>query len=163
MWRRAGALVYTALAPIWYMRRRQPRRLGQTPTRAPASGVLGVVTRAGLAAAQCRLLKASSEWHESLNVRMRLDDLAHEQGHHQDAERDSSRVYDVLASTGSCSVRLDVRPLEDLVLQVPVLERGRRVTAAVTCSVRRVRAVVAGLRSSELVHRALLQIAATSD
>ena len=122
-----------------------------------------LVAQHGLTARQCQLLKASTEGHQTLNVRMRLEDVALERSNFFDSERNDARVYSVLVSTGNSSVRLMLRTHDEMTVQLPVLVAGRRALVDVTFSVQRVRAVVAGLRSSELMHRAIVTLAATSD
>ena len=129
----------------------------------PTRSVLGLVSRLGLAARDCELLAARTASHERLRVRLRREDVALEVSNHADSEPNAARVYSVLVSTGKNNVRLRLRAHEELTLQLPVLVSGRRALADVTFDVRQVRAVVAGLRSSELVHRAVVLIAATSD
>jgi len=131
--------------------------------RGPTRSVLGLVSRLGLAARDCELLAARTDSHEQLRVRLRREDVALEVSNHADSEPNAARVYSVLVSTGKNNVRLRLRAHEELTLRLPVLVSGRRALADVTFEVRQVRAVVAGLRSSELVHRAVVLIAATSD
>jgi ATP-dependent exoDNAse (exonuclease V) alpha subunit len=121
------------------------------------------VARHGLAARDCQLLHASTEAHAELRVRVRREDFALELSNHALGEPNAARVYEVLVSTGKGSVRLALRAHDELTVRLPVVVAGRRELVDVPFEVRQVRAVVAGLRSSELVHRAIVQIAATSD
>jgi ATP-dependent exoDNAse (exonuclease V) alpha subunit len=128
-----------------------------------ASFSLGLVAQRGLQAKQCKLLRASTERHARLNLRMRSEDVALELSNHALGEPNAARVYEVLVSTGKGSVRLALRAHDELTVRLPVVVAGRRELVDVPFEVRQVRAVVAGLRSSELVHRAIVLIAATSD
>jgi hypothetical protein len=124
---------------------------------------LGVVSRAGLSARVCQLLRATCDRQDALRVRMRREDIAHEHSNYLDSEPNASRVYKVLVSTGKNNIRLDLRVHDELQLHFPTTVSGRRVLFEVTFEVRHVRAVVAGLRPCELMHRAIIEIAATSD
>jgi len=127
-----------------------------------ASFSSGLVAQRGLQAKQCKLLRASTERHARLNLRMRSEDVAHEISNAVDGERNASRVYEVLVSTGKHNVRLDVRRHDEVRVELPMLTAENKAVSA-TFEVRRVRSLVAGLRSSEFVHRALLEIAAITD
>jgi len=131
--------------------------------RGPGERAPGIVSGSGLAARDCQLLHATTDAHGQLRVRMRREDVALELSNHADSEPNAARVYSVLVSTGKNNVRLLLRTHEEMTVQLPVLASGRRELVDVTFDVRQVRAVVAGLRSSELVHRAIVQVAATSD
>ena len=61
-------------------------------------------------------------------------------------------------STGSGRERLELDEREPLTLQIPYEDDGNRHTAEVTLDIVRVRALVAGLRSSELIHRAMVSV-----
>ena len=104
--------------------------------------------------------RASTAEHERLNVRMRLAD---EQSNYHDGEGNATRVYEVLVSTGNSKTRLAVRTGESFNVLLLTLLSGRRGLVLVLFVVRRMRTVVAGMRSSEVIHRALLEIAAVSD
>jgi len=129
----------------------------------PGDMVRGLVAQRGLSAGECRLLRANTGAHERLNVRMRRADVQHEQSNYHDGEGNASRVYEVLVSTGNSKTRLAVRSGKSFDVLLLTLLSGRRGLVPVLFVVRRVRAVVVGLRSSEVIHRALLEIAAVSD
>jgi len=131
--------------------------------RGPGERAPGLVAGSGLAAGECQLLHASTEAHGQLRVRMRREDVALELSNFADSEPNAAREYTVLVSTGRRNERLVLRRLEALTVRLPVLASGRRALVEVAFEVRQVRAVVAGLRSSELVHRALVRIGATGD
>ena len=124
---------------------------------------LGVVSRQGLSARECQLLHATCDRQDALRVRMRREDIAHEHSNSSDSEPNASRVYTVLITTGKNNVRLDLRVHDELQMHFPTTVSGRRVLFDVIFEVRHVRAVVAGLRPCELMHRAIIEIAATSD
>ena len=131
----------------------------------PPHGVsftLGLVAQRGLQARQCKLLRASTHRHARLNLRMRSEDVAHEISNAVDGERNATRVYEVLVSTGKSNVRLDIRRFDEVRVELPMLNLDNKPVCA-TFEVQRVRSLVAGLRSSEFVHRALVQIAAISN
>jgi len=125
--------------------------------------VRGIVSGSGLAARDCQLLHATTDAHSKLRVRMRREDVALELSNHADSEPNAARVYSVLVSTGKNNVWLLLHKHDEITVQLPVLVAGRLELAEVTFSVQQVRAVVAGLRSSELVHPTIVQVAATSD
>ena len=127
------------------------------------SSTAGLVARHGLAARDCQLLHASTDAHVDLRVRVRREDVALEVSNHAMGEPNPARVYEVLVSTGKGSVRLALRAHDELTVQLPVVVAGWRELVDVPFDVRQVRVVVAGLRSSELVHRAIVLIAATGD
>ena len=132
--------------------------------RAPGAGMrhrrgrMGVVELSHLASWQCMKLHGSSSRHPRLRVRMRQAEYELEQrrltGHGTGAVRD----YELLVSTGSGRERLELDEREPLTLQIPYEEDGNRHTAEVTLDIVRVRALVAGLRSSELIHRAMVSV-----
>jgi len=124
---------------------------------------LGVVSRQGLSARECLLLRATCDRQDELRVRMRREDIAHEHSNYLDSEPNASRMYTVLITTGKNNVRLDLRVHDELQMHFPTTVSGRRVLFDVTFEVQHVRAVVAGLRPCELMHRAIIEIAATSD
>ena len=68
------------------------------------------------------------------------------------------RDYELLVSTGSGRERLELDEREPLTLQIPYEDDGNRHTSEVTLDIVRVRALVAGLRSSELIHRAMVSV-----
>ena len=132
--------------------------------RAPGAGMrhrrgrMGVVELSHLASWQCMKLHGSSSRHPRLRVRMRQAEYDLEQrrltGHGTGAVRD----YELLVSTGSGRERLELDEREPLTLQIPYEQDGHRHTAEVTLDIVRVRALVAGLRSSELIHRAMVSV-----
>ena len=132
--------------------------------RAPGAGMrhrrgrMGVVELSHLASWQCMKLHGSSSRHPRLRVRMRQAEYDLEQrrltGHGTGAVRD----YELLVSTGSGRERLELDEREPLTLQIPYEEDGNRHTAEVTLDIVRVRALVAGLRSSELIHRSMVSV-----
>jgi len=124
---------------------------------------LGVVSRQGLTARECQLLRATCDRQDNLRVRMRREDIANEHSNYIDSESNASRVYKVLVSTGKNKIRLNLRVHDELQMQIPTTVSGRRVLVDVAFEVRHVRAVVAGLRPGELMHRAIIELAATSD
>jgi len=150
--------------------------------RGDGSRMRGLVALHGLAAQQCRRLVGRTERHDKLYLRMRLEHVALEASNARDSEPNALRVYEVLVTTGKVNVRLDVRCHDTLVVRLPGFQhaagRGDKADEqaeeasdaeddddkhTASFEVLRVRAVVAGLHSSEFIHRALLEIAATSD
>jgi len=93
---------------------------------------------------------------------MRSEEVAHEISNAVDGERNATRMYEVLVSTGKSNVCLDIRRFDEVRVELPVLTSENKPQCAIF-EVQRVRSLVAGLRSSEFVHRALVQIAAISD
>jgi len=75
-----------------------------------------------------------------------------------DDTAEAERPYELLVSTGRGSEALRLDAEEELTLRIPSLEAGRRELREVVFVVRRVRAVVAGLRGSEFIHRALVSV-----
>lgn len=143
--------------------------LGYKSSRVPpampprgASFAAGLVAQRGLQAKQCKLLRASTPRHTRLNLRMRSEDVAHEISNAVDGERNATRAYDVLVSTGKHNVRLDIRRHDEVRVELPLLNADGKPQSA-TFAVQSVRALVAGLRSSEFVHRALVHLVAVSD
>ena len=133
--------------------------------RAPGAGMrhrrgrMGVVELSHLASWQCMKLHGSSSRHPRLRVRMRQAEYDLEQrrltGHGTGAVRD----YELLVSTGSGRERLELDKREPLTVQMQYEQDGHRHTAEVTLDIVCVRALVAGLRSSELIHRAMVSVA----
>jgi hypothetical protein len=72
-----------------------------------------------------------------------------------DDTAEAERPYELLVSTGRGSEALRLDAEEELTLRIPA---GRRELREVVFVVRRVRAVVAGLRGSEFIHRALVSV-----
>ena len=75
---------------------------------------------------------------------------------------EAERPYELLVSTGRGSEALRLDAEEELTLALPTLVAGRREVREVVFVVQRVRAVVAGLRGSQFVHRALVSVAEAS-
>jgi len=127
--------------------------------RVSAAGTFGLVAANGLDAQRCVLVSASSAGHARLRVRIRRTDYRLEFARLADDTLEAERPYELLVSTrrGSEALRLDAE--EELTLSLPTLVAGRRELREVVFVVQRVRAVVAGLRGSEFIHRALVSVA----
>lgn len=89
---------------------------------------------------------------------MKQADYELEQRRQTGQATEAVREYELLVSTGSGRERLELDERDPLTLQLSFVEDGRRQTAEVTLDIVRVRALVAGLRSSELIHRALVSV-----
>lgn len=123
--------------------------------RVSAAGALGLVAASGLDAQRCVLVSASSAGHARLRVRMKRADHRLELARLADDTAEAERPYELLVSTGRGSEALRLDAEEELTLRIPA---GRRELREVVFVVRRVRAVVAGLRGSEFIHRALVSV-----
>ena len=121
-------------------------------------GRMGVVELSHLASWQCMKLHGSSSRHPRLRVRMRQAEYDLEQRRLTGQATEAVRDYELLVSTGSGRERLELDEREPLTLQIPYEEDGNRHTAEVTLDIVRVRALVACLRSSELIHRAMVSV-----
>lgn len=121
-------------------------------------GRLGVVELSHLASWECKTMHARSARHPRLQVRMKQADYELEQRRQTGQATEAVREYELLVSTGSGRERLELDERDPLTLQLSFVEDGRRQTAEVTLDIVRVRALVAGLRSSELIHRALVSV-----
>ena len=120
---------------------------------------MGVVELSHLASWECAKLRASCSQHPHLRVRMKYADYELEQRRLTGHATEPVREYELLVSTGSGRERLELDRREPLTLQVPYVEDDRRHIAEVTLDIVRVRALVAGLRGSELIHRAMVSVA----
>jgi len=89
---------------------------------------------------------------------MRRSDHRLELARLADDTSEAERPYELLVSTGRGSEALRLDAEEELTLRIPTLEAGRRDLREVVFVVQRVRAVVAGLRGSEFIHRALVSV-----
>ena len=132
--------------------------------RAPGAGMrhrrgrMGVVELSHLASWQCMKLHGSSSRHPRLRVRMKLADYELEQRRLTGQATEAVRDYELLVSTGSGRERLELDKREPLTVQMQYEQDGHRHTAEVTLDIVCVRALVAGLRSSELIHRAMVSV-----
>ena len=122
-------------------------------------GRMGVVELSHLASWECAKLRACCSRHPSLRVRMKLADHELELRRLTGQATEPVRDYELLVSTGSGRERLELDAREPLTLQLSYVQDGHRHTAETTLDIVRVRALVAGLRSSELIHRALVSVA----
>ena len=121
-------------------------------------GRMGVVELSHLASWQCMKLHGSSSRHPRLRVRMKLADYELEQRRLTGQATEAVRDYELLVSTGSGRERLELDQREPLTVQMQYEQDGLRHTAEVTLDIVCVRALVAGLRSSELIHRAMVSV-----
>ena len=132
--------------------------------RAPGAGMrhrrgrMGVVELSHLASWQCMKLHGSSSRHRRLRVRMKLADYELEQRRLTGQATEAVRDYELLVSTGSGRERLELDKREPLTVQMQYEQDGHHHTAEVTLDIVCVRALVAGLRSSELIHRAMVSV-----
>ena len=120
---------------------------------------MGVVELSHLSSWECKTMRASCARHPRLQVRMKQADYELEQRRQTGQATEAVREYELLVSTGSGRERLELDERDPLTLQLSYVEDGRRQTAEVTLDIVRVRALVAGLRSSELIHRAMVSVA----
>ena len=121
-------------------------------------GRMGVVELSHLASWQCMKLHGSSSRHPRLRVRMKLADYELEQRRLTGQATEAVRDYELLVSTRSGRERLELDKREPLTVQMQYEQDGHRHTAEVTLDIVCVRALVAGLRSSELIHRAMVSV-----
>jgi len=128
-------------------------------SRVSASGDIGLVAANRLSARECVRVLASTSRHARLRVRIRREDYAVELGRLAGAGDGEERAYELLVSTGRGDEVLELDAEEELTVHIPVLVAGRREVREVLFEVQRVRAVVAGLRGSECIHRALVSVA----
>ena len=89
---------------------------------------------------------------------MKLADYELEQRRLTGQATEAVRDYELLVSTGSGRERLELDQREPLTVQMQYEQDGLRHTAEVTLDIVCVRALVAGLRSSELIHRAMVSV-----
>jgi len=111
---------------------------------------MGIVARQHLASQECELVCGRTSSHKRLRVRMKREDYEFELRKQTGPTSELDREYELLISTGKGTVALELENMEELVLSWKKTE--------IPCVVSRVRAVMAGLRSSEKVHRALVVV-----
>ena len=122
---------------------------------------MGIVARQHLASQECELVCGRTSSHKRLRVRMKREDYEFELRKQTGPTSELDREYELLISTGKGAVPLELENMDELVLtwKNPVCTNDKFYTITeIPCVVSRVRAVMAGLRSSEKVHRALVVV-----
>ena len=111
---------------------------------------MGIVARQHLASRECKIVRGRTSRHKRLRIRMKREDYEFELVKQAGPTSELDREYELLVSTGTSTVALELENMDELVLTLHDTE--------IPCVVSRVRAVMAGLRSSERVHRALVAV-----